>query len=201
MHGKKSKKVLIKSGPRVTDRVVWKPIPGLICEAPPPYKWLNFALKAMGKMLNFPKNTFNAYKLALCFAKIENDSMFALQNKGLMGMVDRMECVSNPSFLLYGYGLIKKTKNTVAIDHVLPTGIERGLLKLSSELRDGKYRPKPTKRVMIPKADNRKRTPLGIECTKDKLVQKALKLVLEPLYEPRLTFAMALDLRCLALKL
>ena len=174
-----------KSGVRVTDLVVWKPMASLVCEAPQPYKFLHFAFIAMGKIGNFNIKQFNAYKLALCLAKIDLNSNLASQNKGYLGMVDLMSIVSDPSFLLYCYGLIKKTKQTVGIDHVLPTGItERGLLKLSSELKDGKYRPKPTKRVMIPKADKSKLRPLGIASTKDKIVQKALKVVLEPLYEP-----------------
>ena len=181
VHGK----LPCKSGVRVTDLVVWKPTTSLVCEAPQPYKFLHLAFKAMGKIGNFNIKQFNAYKLALCLAKIDHYSILASQNKGYLGMVDLMSIVSDPSFLLYCYGLIKKTKQTVGIDHVLPTGItERGLLKLSSELKDGKYRPKPTKRVMIPKADKSKLRPLGIASTKDKIVQKALKTVLEPLYEP-----------------
>jgi group II intron reverse transcriptase/maturase len=183
--GKKSKKMLSKSGDRVTDLVVWKPFTSLVCEAPQPYKFLNFAFRALGKIDNFDINKFNAYKLAVCLAKIEIYSILALRNKDYLGMVHLIDIIGDSSFLLYCYSLIKKTKGTVGIDHVLPTGItERGILKLSSELREGKYRPKPTKRAMIPKADKSKVRPLGIASTKDKIVQKALKLVLEPLFEP-----------------
>lgn len=55
-----------------------------------------------------------------------------------------------------------------------------GLIK---RVRDGSYRVAPTRRQYIPKADGRKR-PLGIPTADDKLVQAAVKTVLENIYEP-----------------
>ena len=59
---------------------------------------------------------------------------------------------------------------------------ERYLQELRDSLEDGSYRPHPVKRVEIPKGDGRTR-PLGIPTVKDRIVQAALKMVIEPIFE------------------
>ena len=61
-------------------------------------------------------------------------------------------------------------------------GVQRLLLELQAELQAGKYRPRAVLRRYIPKADGKKR-PLGIPAVRDRVVQAAAKLVLEPVFE------------------
>jgi len=62
------------------------------------------------------------------------------------------------------------------------TGLEGWLRTLAAELREEAYRPQAVRRVMIPKPDGGER-PLGIPTVRDRVVQQAAKLVLEPIFE------------------
>jgi RNA-directed DNA polymerase len=62
-------------------------------------------------------------------------------------------------------------------------GIDRLLGELASELREGRYRPLPARRVLIPKPGTTEQRPLSIPPVRDRIVQAAVKIVLEPVFE------------------
>ncbi len=63
-------------------------------------------------------------------------------------------------------------------------GVIRLLDELATELRDGSYRPLPARRVYIPKSgDTAEMRPLSIPSVRDRIVQAAVKIVLEPVFE------------------
>jgi RNA-directed DNA polymerase len=62
-------------------------------------------------------------------------------------------------------------------------GVTRLLDELASGLKDGSYRPLPTRRVLIPKPGTSEQRPLSIPAVRDRIVQTACKIVLEPIFE------------------
>lgn len=82
---------------------------------------------------------------------------------------------------------VKANKGTSGVDGIRIEDIERSGVKeyltaIQKELKDGRYKPSPVKRVMIPKADGSER-PLGIPTVKDRVVQMATKIAIEPVFE------------------
>ena len=63
------------------------------------------------------------------------------------------------------------------------SGVERWLGALREEVRTGRYKPQPVRRVMIPKSNGVGQRPLGIPTIRDRVVQTAATLVLEPIFE------------------
>jgi RNA-directed DNA polymerase len=82
---------------------------------------------------------------------------------------------------------VRANKGAAGVDRVTLAdveeyGVARMLGELQHDLRTGKYRPAPSRRVDIPKPQGGKR-PLGIPRIRDRVAQQAAKLVLEPIFE------------------
>lgn len=60
---------------------------------------------------------------------------------------------------------------------------EKNLVELEKTLREGNYRVKPVKRVWIPKIGSKEKRPLGVPVVTDRIVQTAMRNVIEPIYE------------------
>jgi RNA-directed DNA polymerase len=72
----------------------------------------------------------------------------------------------------------------ITLAQVEEYGIDRMLGELAAELREGRYRPMPARRVYIPKPGVRdEQRPLSIPSVRDRIVQAAAKIVLEPVFE------------------
>jgi RNA-directed DNA polymerase len=82
---------------------------------------------------------------------------------------------------------VRRNKGSAGVDawtlaEVESYGVDRFVEEIGTELRAGRYRPRAVLRRYIPKADGKKR-PLGIPTVKDRVVQMAATLVLEPIFE------------------
>lgn len=95
--------------------------------------------------------------------------------------------VYREDILAHAYRLARAARGAAGVDGVSfadieAAGVESWLMALRSALQDQTYRPAPVRRVMIPKPDGGER-PLGIPTIRDRVVQTAVKLVLEPIFE------------------
>jgi RNA-directed DNA polymerase len=82
---------------------------------------------------------------------------------------------------------VRRNKGSAGVDaqtlaEVESYGVDRFVEEIGTELRVGVYRPRAVLRRYIPKADGKKR-PLGIPTVRDRVVQMAATLVLEPIFE------------------
>ena len=83
---------------------------------------------------------------------------------------------------------VKKNKGAGGVDGVtiarFEENLEHYLDVLHRQLKEGRYRPRPVKRVEIDKPGTTKKRPLGIPTVMDRVCQQALVQVLEPIFEP-----------------
>jgi RNA-directed DNA polymerase len=89
--------------------------------------------------------------------------------------------------LSHAYNLARANKGAPGVDgqnfeEIETRGLTEWLNGIRQELRDKTYQPQPVRRVMIPKPGGGER-PLGIPTIRDRVVQTAAKLVIEPIFE------------------
>ena len=121
-------------------------------------------------------------------AAVWNERMLAALGNGVRGgkwfsLIDK---VYRQQTLQAAWHKVKANAGAAGVDgqSVKQFGLraEIYLEELEQTLRSGEYRPEPIRRVEIAKAGGKKR-PLGIPAVKDRIVQTALKLVIEPIFE------------------
>ena len=97
-----------------------------------------------------------------------------------------MDKVWAPATLALAWTKVRANKGAAGVDgqslERFAASSGKYLSELSTALKDGSYRPQPVRRVEIPKGDGGTR-PLGIPAVKDRIVQTAVKLVIEPIFE------------------
>src|SRR5271167_971424 len=96
--------------------------------------------------------------------------------------------VSRRDVLERAWELVRANKGAAGIDEqsiadVEQYGVSRLLDELAADLRDGRWRALPARRVFIPKPGREELRPLSIPTVRDRVVQAATKIVIEPIFE------------------
>ncbi|MDA4133502.1 MAG: reverse transcriptase domain-containing protein, partial [Thaumarchaeota archaeon] len=117
------------------------------------------------------------------------DRMLVALERGVRGgrWFSLMDKVTHERTLWAAFQMVKRNKGAAGIDHqtieMFEGQLEAEVGRLAEELRTGTYRPKAVRRTWIPKPGSKEQRPLGIPTVRDRVVQTALRAVLEPIYE------------------
>jgi RNA-directed DNA polymerase len=99
-------------------------------------------------------------------------------------LMDKVYSLAN---LRSAFKKVKARGGAPGVDHqtieMFERQLEENLEKLAKSLREGSYRPQAIQRVWIPKPGSKEKRPLGIPTVRDRVVQRALLHVLEPIFE------------------
>jgi RNA-directed DNA polymerase len=121
-------------------------------------------------------------------ASVWTECMLAALGNGVKGgkwysLIDK---VYNPRTLKAAWKKVAANRGAAGVDKIsikrFGSNAQFYLEELERDLRSGAFQPSPVRRVNIPK-DGKKTRPLGIPTVKDRIVQTALKMVLEPIFE------------------
>jgi RNA-directed DNA polymerase len=117
------------------------------------------------------------------------DRMLTALEQGVRGgkwhsLIDKVYSMAN---LRVAFEQVKANRGGSGVDRQTikeyESNLEANLVHLSKTLRTGAYRPKPIRRVWIPKPGSKEKRPLGIPTIRDRVAQTALRNVLEPIFE------------------
>lgn len=130
------------------------------------------------KRLTTPKEKVQQLQRKLCHAAKEN------KKRKFHALYDK---VYREDILLEAWRRVRANKGSAGVDAITIAEIERQgevefLQECQQVLREGNYQPQPVRRHYIPKKDGKQR-PLGIPTVRDRVIQMATKLVIEPIFE------------------
>ena len=117
------------------------------------------------------------------------DRMLTALENGVKGgkwfsLADKVFSYAN---LSASFEKVRANQGAAGADHVsvemFEARLDENLRDLVRELKEGAYRPRPVRRVWIPKPGSKELRPLGIPTVKDRVVQGALRQTLEPIFE------------------
>ena len=99
-------------------------------------------------------------------------------------LIDKVYAIGN---LLRGYQRVAANRGTAGVDHqtieMFEQRLEENAGKLSEWLQEDRYRPQAIRRTWIEKLGSKDKRPLGIPTVRDRVVQTAVRHVLEPIFE------------------
>jgi RNA-directed DNA polymerase len=99
-------------------------------------------------------------------------------------LIDKVYALAN---LRAAFVRVKRNGGVAGVDHQTVEHFERrlegNLQELSQALREGSYRPQANWRKWIPKPGSKEKRPLGVPTVRDRVVQGALRQVMEPIFE------------------
>lgn len=122
-------------------------------------------------------------------AEVWTERMLTALEQGVLGgkwfsLMDKVYALPN---LRRAFERVKANGGAAGADQVTVEEFEphreANLEKLAQSLRDGTYRPQAIRRAWIPKPGSKEKRPLGIPTVRDRVVQAALRAVLEPIFE------------------
>jgi RNA-directed DNA polymerase len=122
-------------------------------------------------------------------AEVWTERMLTALEQGVKGskwfsLMDKVYALRN---LRRAFARVKANEGAAGVDHVTVAELahhgEANLEKLAQGLREGSYRPQAIRRHWIRKMGSKEKRPLGIPTVRDRVVQTALRAVLEPIFE------------------
>lgn len=122
-------------------------------------------------------------------SSVWTDRMLLALENGVQGGVwfSLIDKVYRKRTLRRAFDRVKRNRGAAGVDHVsigqYESRLDEEIETLSEALRDGTYRPQAIRRQWIEKPGSRERRPLGIPTVRDRVVQTALRMVLEPIVE------------------
>lgn len=107
------------------------------------------------------------------------------QKRKWYSLIDKIWAIPN---MEEAFKEVKRNRGAAGVDGVtikaFEFGVEDNVQILQREVREKTYKPRPVKRVYIPKADGSKR-PLGIPTVRDRVVQASVRRIIEPIFEAK----------------